>query len=165
MNKNSNSRLDQHRLAENDQYKSGSVVKDQLSKNKKCLIEDCSHPITIRRGPGNNKLCRTHQLQQREYGGFGRIDRLWTFSREWTCSWCGYNPKNDPWFTHPPIPFENEVHKTRVMRSMLVGDHKTDRKVDGGSHGKSNVQTLCQNCNAKKTNIYKDYETTKFICN
>ena len=45
------------------------------------------------------------------------------------------------------------------MRSTLIGDHLT-RKVDGGGHGKDNVQTLCQTCNAKKTALFKDFVKT-----
>lgn len=151
----------QLRLPKDDQYKSGTVINEQISKNKICKLEDCNEPLTLFRGPGDKHLCREHQLAQREYGGLGRIDRLWTFSREWTCAWCGYNPKEDPWFKNPPIPFDDEVHKNRVMRTMLVGDHGDERRIDGGSDGKDNVQTLCQNCNAKKTSLYKDYQRSK----
>lgn len=140
--------------------KSGAKLKEQIEHKLTCKLDFCNKPLTMFEGPGAKHLCEEHQLQQREFGGMGRIDRPWSFSREWCCAWCGYSPKEDPWFDNPPIPFDNEVHKNRVMRSMLIGDHGEDRKVDGGSHDKDNVQTLCANCDRKKTNLYKDYEKT-----
>lgn len=139
-----------------DKLKSGYMIKKQRMEDKRCIVDGCGKPITTWIGPGDKTLCRAHQLDQREYGGMGRKDRLWTFSREWTCSWCGYNPKEDPWFNDPSIQWESEVHKHQTMRGMLVGDHII-RQADGGSHDKENVKTLCQNCNCKKTNLKKDY--------
>jgi 5-methylcytosine-specific restriction endonuclease McrA len=147
------------RLPEQDKRKSAAKLKEQYDKKLTCIIDGCNHAISKHDGPGSGKLCREHQLQQREYGGPGRVDRPWTFSRDWTCTWCGYNPKEDPWFENPPIPFENEVHKNQVMRSTLIADHLV-RKVDGGGHGKDNVQTLCQTCNSKKTALFKDFVKT-----
>ena len=148
------------RLPEDDKRKSGAKLKEQISQKLTCKLPYCDKPLTLFAGPGANHLCREHQKQQREYGGLGRYDRPWSFSREWSCAWCNYSPKEDPWFDNPPIPFDNEVHKNRVMRSMLIGDHGEDRKVDGGSHDKDNVQTLCANCDRKKTNLFKDYQKT-----
>lgn len=147
-----------------DKFKSPCEIKKALAGF--CKAPDCKSTLTLFKGPGDRHLCRIHQIQQREYGGLGRIDRPWTFSREWACAWCGYSPKEDEWFDNTPIPFDNEVHKNRAMRSMLVGDHSEDRNVDGGSHGKDNVQTLCQNCNSKKTVLYKDYKqrAAQFVC-
>jgi hypothetical protein len=139
-------------------YKSLSQIKIQIEEGHKCTLEFCNNDLSDRRGPGSGRLCLEHQLMQREYGGLGRLDRPWTFSREWSCAWCGYNPKEDPWFHNPPIPFDNEAHMIRAQRGMLVGDHNEKRRVDGGSDGKDNVQTLCQNCNSKKTNMSHDYK-------
>jgi len=139
--------------------KSGTKLKEQYEHKLTCTLEFCNKPLTKFAGPGANFLCEEHQLQQREFGGMGRRDRPWTFSREWACAWCGYSPKDDLFFDNPPIPFDNEVHKNQVMRSTLIGDHLT-RKVDGGGHGKDNVQTLCQTCNSKKTALFKDFVKT-----
>ncbi len=151
------------RSREQDRRKDARTIKEQLAKNLTCKAPDCSNPISQFTGPGNKHLCRDHQLEMAEYGGLGKLDRIWTFSREWSCSWCGYSPKDDPWFDNPPIPFDNETHKHLTMRSMLVADHK-ERNVDGGGHGKDNIQTLCQNCNAKKTALYKDFQRREIVC-
>ena len=139
--------------------KNGTKLKEQIENNLCCKLEFCTNTLTLFEGPGAKHLCEEHQLQQREFGGMGRLDRPWTFSREWSCGWCGYSPKDDPFFDNPPVPFDSEVHKNQVMRSTLIGDHLT-RKVDGGGHGKDNVQTLCQTCNSKKTSLFKDFVKT-----
>jgi hypothetical protein len=151
------------RLPKDDKRKSAAVIKKQLNENIKCFLEDCNNPLTLIDGPGKNKVCREHQKQLREYGGMGRVDRPWSFSREWCCAWCGYSPKEDPWFNNPPIPFDDEIHKNRAMRATLIGDHGEQRKIDGGSHGKDNVQTLCANCDRKKTMLYKDYQKSNNV--
>lgn len=149
------------RTPSQDVRKSAAVLKKQIEQNLKCKLEDCDNPLTMFTGPGANHLCRDHQLQQREYGGMGRHDRPWTFAREWCCDWCGYSPKEDPWFENPPIPFDDELHKARAMRNTLIADH-IERKTDGGGHSKDNIQTLCQNCNAKKTALHKDYQRSRY---
>jgi hypothetical protein len=146
------------RQADSDVYKSAAVLKEQMDKKLVCKLEWCGKPLTNKKGPGDKHLCRSHQIAQREYGGLGRLDRPWTFSREWTCSCCGYNPKEDPWFEQQK--WDNESHKNMAMRSMLVGDHKI-RQADGGSDDPENVQTLCQNCNAKKTALHKDHQRSR----
>ena len=93
---------------------------------------------------------------QREYGGPGRIDRIYTFHKEDACQSCGYDPRKDPWFDNPPLPWENEEHKLRAMRAMLVVDHII-RQADGGTDIRENTQTFCQNCNTKKSINSKDY--------
>lgn len=139
-----------------DKVKSASKLKRQKDLGLTCTVKGCNNPLTRYEGPKSNSLCREHQIKQREYGGPGRIDRPWTFERKWSCDWCGYSPLKDPWFDNPPIPFDNEVHKNQVQRGTLVGDH-IERKVDGGSDCSENVQTLCQNCNSKKTSLYRDF--------
>ena len=147
------------RLPTDDKRKSAAKLKEQFEKKLTCCLDGCNNLLTTYDGPGSNKLCRDHQLQQREYGGLGRVDRPWSFSREWSCAWCGYSPKEDPWFDNPPVPFDSEVHKNQVMRSTLIGDH-SHRKVEGGGHGKDNVQTLCRTCDGKKTALFKDFVKT-----
>lgn len=150
------------RLPTDDKRKSLSKVKEEIALGKTCCIDECDQPLTTYKGPGDKHLCREHQLMQSEYGGLGKLDRPHTFSREWCCEWCGYSPKDDPWFDQQV--WDDELHKLRAMRGTLIGDHNAIRKVDGGSDGKSNVQTLCRNCDAKKTMLNKDYQKlqTKF---
>lgn len=146
------------RTREQEKRKPASQLKHQIEHGVKCILEGCGKPLSTYTGPGSNKLCEHHQFEQREYGGLGRIDRPWTFAREWCCAWCGYSPKDDPWFDQQQ--WDSEEHKNRAMRAMLVGDHKI-RKTDGGSDGKDNVQTLCQNCNSKKSALNHDHRRTK----
>jgi hypothetical protein len=147
------------RSPDDDKRKTGAKLKEQISQKLTCKLPYCNKPLTLFAGPGANHLCRDHQTQQREYGGMGRYDRPWSFSREWTCAWCNYSPKEDPWFDNPPVPFESEVHKNQAMRNTLIGDHLI-RKADGGGHDKDNVQTLCRVCDAKKTALFKDFVKT-----
>lgn len=143
-----------------DKLKSAASLKNQITKGLTCSLDECCNPLTMMQGPGDKKLCRDHQIQQREYGGPGRIDRPWTFAREWCCVQCGYNPKEDLWFKEQI--WSDEHHLYRAMRSMLIGDHIV-RKTDGGTDGPSNIQTLCLMCNGKKTALNKDYQRSKLI--
>jgi hypothetical protein len=104
-------------------------------------------------GPGSGVLCREHQLQQREYGGMGRIDRPHTFYRKWTCSCCGYNPLEDARLAD----VEDEMVKRRIGRVLMHGDH-IERQSDGGADTEENIQSLCYVCHAKKTVINEDYK-------
>jgi len=153
--------INEIRSKDNLKLKTLSQLRKQIEEGHKCTLEFCNESLSEYEGPRSNYLCLEHQLMQREYGGLSRYDRPWTFSKEWICAWCGYNPKEDPWFKNPPIPFDNEAHKIRVQRGMLVGDHNEKRRIDGGSDDKDNVQTLCQNCNSKKTNMTHDYRRSK----
>lgn len=143
-----------------DKRKSAAQLKEQIDTSATCTLAWCNEPLTTYAGPGANRLCRSHQKMQREYGGLGRVDRPWSFSREWSCTWCGYSPKDDPWFSEQQ--WESEEHMNRAMRSMLTGDHII-RKADGGTDDKTNVQTLCQNCDAKKTALNHDHKRAKVI--
>lgn len=137
-----------------DKRKDAQTLKEQFEKDVRCKLSWCDEPLTKFKGPNDRHLCRGHQIKQREYGGLGRIDRPWTFSRKWVCDWCGYNPKEDLWFETQK--WDDEDHKLRTMRNMLVGDHKI-RKADGGADDDTNVQTLCQNCNSKKSGLNHDH--------
>ncbi len=150
------------RRPSDDRLKSGTELKRQLAEDKRCTLEWCDKPITTIAGPGDRFLCREHQISQREYGGFSRLDRLWTFSKGWTCDWCGYTPHDDPWFSDSSVAWESEVHKNQTMRALMVGDH-TIRKADGGKDDPDNVKTLCQNCNSKKSNLNKDFVRGLYI--
>jgi hypothetical protein len=140
-----------------DVRKTATAIRHQIENNLKCMVLGCENPLTMFRGPSENKLCREHQIQLREYGGLARTDRLYTFFKNWVCEGCGYDPRKDPWFDNPPpTPWDDEEHKLRAMRAMLVCDHII-RRSDGGTDTKENTQTFCQNCNAKKTINEKDY--------
>ena len=84
----------QFRLPKDDKRKTSSKINKQLIEGISCII--CSKPISKMTGPGSDKLCRLCQIQQREYGGYGRIDRPHTFHRSDVCSCCGQDINEDP---------------------------------------------------------------------
>lgn len=144
------------RIASDDEPKSMKTIESQLGLT--CRVPGCSDFLTTFKGPGEAILCREHQISQREYGGLGRVDRLWTFAREWDCAWCKYNPKEDEWFSNQT--WQSEYHKHQAMRATLIGDHIV-RRTDGGTDEKSNIQTLCVRCNGKKTVLYNDHQRSR----
>lgn len=135
-----------------DNLKNPGQLKRDLGKT--CKV--CSEPVSQFEGPGSDVLCREHQIQQREYGGMGRIDRPHTFHRDWVCDECGYNSLEDPRI----VEIEDELVKRRVARVIMHGDHQ-HRQADGGSDSKENVRSLCFVCHAKKTILNEDYRKQK----
>lgn len=142
---------DSLRSANMDSMKSMSIIRRQISKGMTCTLLDCDQPLTIMNGPGANKLCREHQLYQREYGGMGRLDRPYTFHRNLTCDWCGYDPAEDN-----RCKDMQKKDALIFIRSVLIADHKIRRHDDGTDH-RDNIQTLCLLCNAEKGVKNKDY--------
>ena len=136
-----------------DNLKSNAVIKEQVRHERTCLLEDCNEPISVYDGPGSNTLCRKHQLECVEYGGMGKADRPYTFYRNWTCTNCGYDPREDGLrFGH----VENEYDKIRAMRGVMHGDH-IKLKSHGGTDTEDNINTLCVLCHMAKTYTEKDY--------
>jgi len=123
---------------------------------KTCTLEGCQLPVTHLQGPGEQSLCRDHQINQREYGGLGRLDRPWTFHRGWECDECGRNMLDEVRKKYPELEEENEEMFYRVARNRIIGDHQ-QRKAHGGDHSKDNIRSLCIECNADKTIINEDY--------
>lgn len=134
-----------------DQPKSQEELRKDLGKT--CSIPGCNNPLTHMQGPGSKVLCREHQLQQREYGGMGRIDRPHTFHRRWVCDCCGTNVLEDPRLAD----IEDEMTRRRVARVLMHGDHNGVRRADGGDDSADNVSSLCYVCHAKKTILNEDY--------
>lgn len=122
-----------------------------------CMLEDCDLPVSHMEGPGSNVLCRIHQMQQREYGGVGRIDRPWTFYRKWHCDECGYAPLEDSRFAD----ITDETVLRRIARTLIHADHHHTRKADGGNDTQENIKSLCFACHAKKTILNEDYLKNK----
>lgn len=139
-----------------DKMKSQSILREQYRVQSKCKLEDCDNDLTIFEGPGSDSFCRNHQLELVEYGGMGKTDRLYTFYRNWICSDCGYDPREDPSFDDVEDPF----HKLSCMRATLEGDHG-DLKSKGGSDTKDNITTRCCRCHRIKTMKNKDYLSSK----
>ena len=138
-----------------DKMKSPSQLTADM--NKTCTIPGCNSPLTHMEGPGSAVLCRLHQLNQREYGGMGRIDRPHTFHRDWVCSECGYNVLEDPRLAD----IEDDMTKRRVGRVLMHGDHHGERRADGGDDSAENIKCLCVVCHAKKTILNEDYKKNK----
>ena len=142
-----------HRSPTEDKRKPISALKRQVDRKLCCQLEGCDEPLSMFTGPGGNRLCRRHQLEQTCYGGLGRVDRPHTFHRKWICDDCGFNPLED----HPTVrAIENEAERYRVARSLMHGDHQI-RKSDGGSDAEDNIRCLCIVCHHVKTILNEDY--------
>lgn len=129
-----------------------SLLQIRKDLDKTCKV--CGKPVSNFEGPGSDALCREHQIQQREYGGMGRIDRPHTFHRDWVCDECGYNALEDPRLAD----IQDEMTKRRVARVLMHGDHQ-HRQADGGNDSKENVRSLCFVCHAKKTILNEDWRS------
>lgn len=116
-----------------------------------CNIPGCENKKTRLRGPGSRNYCEYHQGLMREYGGFARSDRPWTFHKKTHCEKCGHNPLDNPLVGQ----IRNELLRNRVRWSLLIVDHKIARK-DGGKDTEENTQTLCLSCNYVKTMLAGD---------
>jgi 5-methylcytosine-specific restriction endonuclease McrA len=131
-----------------DKFKSPAVLKEQQSKHLKCKLLDCDNLLSMYEGPGSDSLCRDHQLQCKEYGGFGNPAEPHTFFRDWVCSnpLCQYDPRNDPAFN----VIENPYLKLTAMKYQMHGDHIIPRAL-GGTDAKENIQVLCKKCHDIKS--------------
>ena len=140
------------RNPKHDEFKSDAQMRIIFKDKKKCKHTDCNNLLTERKGPGQDLLCREHQKQLREYGGFGRLDRLHTFHRDFVCEECGYDPREDPQITC----IEDDYDRMRVIRGVMHGDHQ-HLKSEGGSDTADNIRTVCVRCHMIKTYRDKDY--------
>ena len=119
--------------------------------HSKCKIAGCDNHKTIYLGLRKNDLCEHHQRMLREYGGWARYDRPWSFHKKDYCEDCGHQPKNNPLIAH-----EDEHTKNILGRMMLDVDHidmyKGDR-YDPGSpmNHPDNLRTRCKECHKIKT--------------
>lgn len=150
------------RQAQDDKLKSLSVIKRQHEASAACSIDGCNNPRSNMTGPGSDVLCREHQLNQREYGGPGRIDRPHTFHRKWTCAHCGRDVSSAVREKYPEMEIENPTLFSRLCRNRIIADHKI-RKADGGDDSETNVQSLCLDCNSDKTILNEDYKAGKLL--
>jgi len=144
------------RKAEDDNLKSLSILRRQHESGIVCSIPGCGKPLSNMTGPGSDRLCREHQLQQREYGGPGRIDRPHTFHRKWVCSHCEKDVSEKVRKKYPDLEEENPKLFNRLCRNRIIADHIV-RKADGGDDSEVNIQSLCLDCNSDKTILNEDY--------
>jgi 5-methylcytosine-specific restriction endonuclease McrA len=123
-----------------------------------CTVPGCSNPLTTMKGYGQGVLCREHQGKLIEYGGVGRLDRLWTFHRKWVCDECGVDVSVEVVKKFPGLDTKDPTLFNRLCRNRIIGDHQV-RKADGGLDTESNIKSLCLNCNADKTIINEDWRS------
>ena len=135
-----------------DPMKSKARIDEILVHDKKCTIPGCNDQITFYAGPASEVCCRTHQLQEIAYGGLYRAGESHTMQREWICSHCGYDPREDSRFDKITDPAKKLV----AMRAVMHGDHIIAR-ADGGDDSKKNVQALCVTCHTIKSVDCDDY--------
>jgi 5-methylcytosine-specific restriction endonuclease McrA len=135
-----------------DDWKSITERKQIFEEKRLCTLEDCQNLLTEFKGPGQEVLCREHQVEQREYGGFGRIDRPHTFHRGFVCDECGQDARELPVIK----AIQDEVIKMRAIRSIMHADHK-QLKSEGGSDAEKNIRLLCITCHNVKTQVEQDY--------
>jgi len=142
-----------------DKLKSQSVLKEQTRSNSKCCMPDCNESLSIFDGPGSDVLCRDHQLNLVEYGGYGKLERLHTFHRADTCTCCGQDINDDPRWEKAQMFFGvtlTEAQKHEIKRRYNHGDHNSQRKSDGGSDSAENIVAFCSFCHWVKTAIFDD---------
>lgn len=142
-----------------DKLKSQSVLKEQVKAKLTCCIDGCNEPLSVFDGPGSDKLCRPHQLQTVEYGGYGKLERPHTFHRSDVCSCCGHDINDDSRWEKAQTffgVFLTEAQKHEIKRRYNHGDHNGTRKSDGGDDSAENIAAMCSFCHWVKTVIFGD---------
>lgn len=132
--------------------KSFETIKRELG--KPCKVDKCTDKLTHVHGPGEHVLCRKHQLNLIENGGTGRLDRIHTFHRTWSCSECGWEALED---TRLINATDDEMTRKTIARVLIHADHHTTAKADGGDDSAENIKCLCIVCHAIKTILNGDH--------
>lgn len=129
-----------------------------VEENCTCTIPGCNELLTIFKGPGHDLYCRDHQVEQVQYGGYGRAGREHTFHRHDVCQCCEQDINDDPRWGKVEKFFGvklNELQKHEIKRRYNHGDHDF-RKADGGDNSKDNTNAFCSFCHWVKTVIHND---------
>jgi 5-methylcytosine-specific restriction endonuclease McrA len=128
------------------------TISEIMAASGNCKIPGCGRPITVLTGTCSESLCDFHLEKDHSRGGMGRLNKPYTYHREFVCDHCGFDFRQ-----HPIIKnIQDKKLQNRVLRSCIVADHMT-RRVDGGDDSKENIQSLCRVCDAIKTTLDEDY--------
>ncbi len=131
----------------------GEEGKKKTVPTAKCKLNGCDNTLTIYKGTGSKTLCEQHQRTQREYGGFARIDRKYTFWKKDFCECCGHKPIENIRLVKMPEPMKSVLAMRLLQVDHIVpGKSKKDR-----NDHPSNIQTLCGDCHQLKTLINGDF--------
>ena len=123
-----------------------------MSQAGNCKVPGCGREITAFTGSGSDSLCELHQRGLAVNGGFGRLNKPYSFHRTSVCDRCCTD-----YAQHPVIlAIADDETRNRALRTCMIGDHKV-RRVDGGADTAENIQTLCRICDAIKTTLEQDY--------
>lgn len=146
-----------------DERKSKSERTRIIADHRTCTIPGCTELLTFFKGPGHDLFCRDHQVEQVQYGGYGRAGREHTFHRSDVCECCGQDINDDSRWAKAEVFFGvalNELQKHEIKRRYNHGDHDF-RKADGGDNSQSNTNAYCSFCHWVKTVINNDGRAVK----
>ncbi len=141
-----------------DMDKKKSPAKCIEAVNKQCEIPGCTKHLTIYQGSGQDTLCRKHQRELIDRGGYGRLEKKHTFHRADVCKCCGLDIMDDPRWELAAKYFDVEftdkqIHE--IKRRNMHGDHEITR-ADGGDDSEENTNAYCTFCHWVKTVISGD---------
>lgn len=142
---------------------SGHIIENaELKKtkpSKECSYYGCTNHISMCKGDGESILCVDHQSTLREWGGFARLDRPYSLYKKKICDRCGFDP-----FVTPDYKYLRADYQLPLAMQILDVDHivpptnKKDKvKIDHPCNHPNNLQTLCKNCHASKTQKSGDF--------
>jgi hypothetical protein len=120
-----------------------------------CKLIGCNNPLTEYKGKGSCSLCEEHQKILRDYGGFARTDRPYSFWKKSRCE--GKNCLHNP-MQNVRVRDYAEPKRSVYAMTLLHVDHITppkNKKDKGKMYAEcnhpSNLQTLCSECHTVKS--------------
>jgi hypothetical protein len=134
-----------------NKLKSFAQRKKELGKC--CSVPHCGKPLSHVVGPGSEKFCREHQVNQPEYGGYGGSS-LYSYHRKPFCEECGYNPSEDTKWKHYHYKIDDPTLFNRLCRNKLDVNHVNGNHEDNRPE---NLQTVCKPCHSDITILEQHY--------
>ena len=111
-------------------------------------------------GSGSQTFCEEHQSKLRHWGGFARTDRPYSIYKKIKCEQCGFAPLDD----YVPYRYYRDDYKYVLCMQLLDVDHivpdpdkYAKKDIHHSTNHPSNLQTLCKNCHASKTQKNGDF--------